>query len=92
MICISAFYHTITDRFWYNEKLINDKKYKAIREYFKTYFDVDKVDEFTKKNMMHMYWNWNQTLDPEFVKVLKIKHPDWLIENYFNKYKDESKN
>jgi len=82
-------YHNISDRFWYNQKardkkIMNKKKFKSIRDYFNTFFDINKIEEFTEKHPRQMYWNWNQTLDPEFVKIIKVKHPDWLLKNYFN--------
>lgn len=79
-------YHTIADQAWYNKKLINKKKFELIREYFNSFFDINKIEEFTENHPSQMYWNWNQTLDPEFVKVIKIKHPNWLLKNYFNKF------
>jgi len=79
-------YRSITDKFWYREKLISDEKHALIKNYFNAYFDIDKVTKFTRNNLVDMYWNWNQTLDPEFVKTIGLKHPDWLLKNYFGKY------
>ena len=77
-------YHIIVDQAWYNKKLINRKKFELIREYFNSFFDINKIEEFTENHPWQMYWNWNQTLDPDFVKAINAKHPDWLLKNYFN--------
>lgn len=69
----------------YNKKL-SAKKFEEIRNYFKSFFDIAEIDNYLNKHANSLLWNWDNVIDPEFVKALSIRHPNDLLKNHFKKY------
>lgn len=64
-------------------KLMSKKKLPMIKSYFATFFDVGVIDLYIKNNKYQMDWDWYTVLDDDFIKSIKMKTPEYLMEHYF---------
>ena len=62
----------------------NPDKLKFLKLYFSNYFNVNIIDEYREKSINEMNWNWNNTIDDEFLKSIEMKNPNDLLNNYFH--------
>lgn len=87
---MSIYYFVFRNNFITN--VINRKKFNKIRTYLNHFMKFNTMD-YVKKLEYNRYSGEKfifkyitNIYDDNFVKDIKIKHPKWLIENYFNKY------
>lgn len=61
----------------------DENKIKFLKKYFGNYFDIDTIDVYLANNKDIMDWSWNNILDEEFMKSIKINSPTYLLDSYF---------
>jgi hypothetical protein len=66
--------------------LLSKSKKPFLKKYFSNYLNINVIDKITKNGKRnHLIYSWAKTHDENFVNLIGLKSPFYMIEYYFSK-------